>query len=474
MNIELRNADSESEPALTYTEMQQLLHELQVHKVELEAQNAELQAARDENLALGTYADLYDFAPIGYLTLDENGTIRKINFTGAELLGAERSSLTGQVFARFIPEEERPGFFDFLDTVLKSKVTEMCEMVLLIPVSTSRIVVRMEATASSSGEECRVAIINITARKSMEKELRASEAHLNEAQRLTKLGSWERDYTQDVLYWSDEMYRITELAPSEFSNNFENYLAVVHPDDRGGFLKAAHDAHKAQIPYELEYRLKMPDGRVKWVHSRATARYDRHGQPLLMTGTTQDITERKQADDALLRSEGLLKLIVDAVPALISYVDSECRYRLANRGYEEVFGVRAESLCGRHVRDVLGKAVWATAGPFVERALAGEQVTYEVSLPNGEGDPSSFLAVYTPDRDDDGRICGYEALVRDITGQKATEQTLHSYGQRLLDLEEEVRRKLAAELHDEMGPDLTALNFNLSLKQICKFLGIVF
>lgn len=463
MNKELRNADSESEPTLTYADMQQLLHELQVRKVELEAQNAELQAARDENLVLGTYADLYDFAPVGYLSLDRNGTILKINFTCAELLGNERSVLIGQIFTRFITEEERPGFFDLLNTVLKNKVTEMCDMVLLIPVSTSRIVVRMEVTASSTGEECRVALINITARKNMEKELRASEAHLNEAQRLTKLGSWERDYTQDTLSWTDEMYRITELAPAEFSNNFDTYLAVVHPDDRGGFLKTAHDAHKAQKPYEFEYRLKMPDGRIKWVHSRATTSYDQHGKPLLMTGTTQDITKRKQADDARRRSEVLLKLIVDAVPALISYVDAECRYRLVNRRYEEIFGVKAESICGSHVRDVLGKAAWAIASPFVELALAGEQVSYEVSLPNKEGGLRSYQALYIPDRDDEGLIRGYVALGLDVTVQKATEQALHSYGQRLLDLEEEVRRKLAAELHDEMGPDLTALNFTLSL-----------
>ena len=458
MNKELRNADSESEP--TYADLQQLLHELQVYKFELEAQNAKLQAARDENLALGTYSDLYDFAPVGYLTLDETGTIRKINFTGAELLGIERSLLMGRHFLWFVAEKERPVFSDFLEKVAKINFKEVCEVTLLARNAIPRFV---HIKATLIGKEFRVALIDITAQQSVEAKLRASEAHLNEAQRLTKLGSWERDYTQDVLSWTDEMYRITELAPTEFSNNFDNYLAVVHPDDRGGFLKTAHDANKAQIPYELEYRLKMPDGRIKWVHSRATTRYDQHGQPLLMTGTTQDITERKQVDDALRRSEGLLKLIIDAVPALISYVDAEGRYRLVNRRYEEVFRTKAESICGSHVRDMLGEAAWAIAGPFVERALTGQQVTYEIASPNKEGGLSSYQAVYTPDRDDEGLIRGYVALGLDITVQKATEQALHSYGQRLLDLEEEVRRKLAAELHDEMGPELTALNFTLSL-----------
>jgi PAS domain S-box-containing protein len=297
----------------------------------------------------------------------------------------------------------------------------------------------------------------------MEDKLRASEAHLNEAQRLTKLGSWQRDYNQDNLNWSDEMFRITEMETSDFNNNLENYLAIVHPDDRDRLLQTARDAHASQVPYDIEYRLNMPDDRVKWVHSRATATYDQHGQPLIMTGTIQDITARKLADDALRHSEGLLNVIIDAVPALISYVDTECRYRLVNRGYAELFRVNAESIRGRHVWEVLGEAVWATVRPFVERVLAGKPDSCEVTFPNPAGGVISFQADYTPDHDAEGRVRGYVALIRDITAQKKTEQTLRRYGQRLIDMEEEVRRKLAAELHDEMGPDLTALNFNLAL-----------
>jgi PAS domain S-box-containing protein len=306
-------------------------------------------------------------------------------------------------------------------------------------------------------------ITDITERKAIEDKLRTSEAHLKEAQRLTNLGSWERNYSSGSLHWSDEMFRITELDPTDFNDTFENYLYVVHPEDRNRFLQAAHDAHKAQAPYELEYRLKMPDGRVKWVHSRGSASYDRKGQPLIMTGTTQDITKRKLSDETLRHNEALLSLIINAVPALISYVDTEYRYRLVNQGYAEQFRVSLDTIRGRQVRDVLGEAVWATACPFVKRALAGERVSYEVMLPNHLGGMSLYLAVYIPDRDAERRIQGYVALAYDITEQKTTEMTLRRYGQRLTELEEEVRRKLAAELHDEMGPELTALNFNLAL-----------
>jgi PAS domain S-box-containing protein len=259
------------------------------------------------------------------------------------------------------------------------------------------------------------------------------------------------------------MFRITEVPTSNFNDTFENYMYAVHPDDRSIFLRAAHDAHKAQAPYSLEYRLKMPDRRIKWVHSRGTATYDEHGQPLIMTGTTQDITERKLADEALQRSEGLLRLIIDSVPARVSYVDSAGRFRLVNRQYEEMLRPGETTFCGRHLKDMLSTSAWAVARPFMERVLAGEQVFFENKMCDTAGKEQFYSVIYTPDRDVNGVVHGFVTLVLDITEQKQCELALRSYSRRMVELEEEVRKKLAAELHDEMGPDLTALNFDLAL-----------
>jgi PAS domain S-box-containing protein len=156
---------------LTDDDARRLLHELQVHQIELEMQNAELLQARDEmERALGNYTDLYDFAPIGYFTLDRDGTVRAVNLTGAKLLEIERSRLIGRRFGQFINAGNRPAFTDFLGKVFTSRDKEACEVELMTEGNT-KLFLHFEAVAFGSGQECRVAIIDITERKQAEEQI---------------------------------------------------------------------------------------------------------------------------------------------------------------------------------------------------------------------------------------------------------------------------------------------------------------
>jgi PAS domain S-box-containing protein len=154
-------------------ETQRLLHELQVHKIELEMQNAELRQARDEvEKSLEKYTDLYDFAPVGYLTLDRNANITVANLSGASLLGVERSRLLGRNFKLWVMEKYRPDFANFLDKVYINPGKVVCEVVLLKE-GTTPLIVQVEAMDNVSGQECRIALIDISERKKAEVDLRS-------------------------------------------------------------------------------------------------------------------------------------------------------------------------------------------------------------------------------------------------------------------------------------------------------------
>ncbi|MDZ4186230.1 MAG: ATP-binding protein [Desulfuromonadales bacterium] len=156
-----------------------LLHELQVHQIELELQNAELRQARDEvETLLGNYADLYDFAPVGYVTLSPDGVVRAANLTAAGLFGMERSRLPGRNIALFVEKETRPLFGVFLDKVFSSQGKESCE-VELTTTGSATLFVQIEAVASVSGQECRAVLIDISERRQLDEKLRILHVELD-------------------------------------------------------------------------------------------------------------------------------------------------------------------------------------------------------------------------------------------------------------------------------------------------------
>jgi len=154
-----------------YNETQRLIHELQVHQIELEMQNAELHQTRCEvESALESYADIYDFTPVGYLTLDRDGNILAANLTAAGLLGIARSRLLGRRFGLFVADDTRQFFSGFLGKVFANRCKETCEVTLATETA-STVFVHIEAVAFSSGTECRVAVTDISERKRAEDEL---------------------------------------------------------------------------------------------------------------------------------------------------------------------------------------------------------------------------------------------------------------------------------------------------------------
>ena len=176
----LRTKAPEADVPRTDTEAQRLLHELQVHQIELEMQNEELRHARHESERLLTrYSYLYDFAPVGYVTLDSKGMIRSVNFAGAALLGGERSLLIGTDFYRFVSAESRPDVYAVLGNVVENRAKGICEA-LLHTLDNRYIHAHVEVVASEFGDECLVAIIDISRSKLAERALNDNQLLLQE------------------------------------------------------------------------------------------------------------------------------------------------------------------------------------------------------------------------------------------------------------------------------------------------------
>jgi len=150
-----------------------------------------------------------------------------------------------------------------------------------------------------------------------EEELRRSEqaAHasalvLQQAQRMARIGNWTLDLVSHTLHWSDEIFRIFERDPAQFAPSYDDFLTLIHPDERSLVHHAYIDSLRERKPYDIEHRLLMPDGRIKWVHEHGESDFNALGQPVRSVGTVQDITEVKSARLELDRYRDNLERLV--------------------------------------------------------------------------------------------------------------------------------------------------------------------
>ncbi len=156
--------------SLSEADINKLIHELEVHQIELELQNEELILAKEQaEVATDRYTVLYDFAPSGYFTLSKEGIIIELNLLGAKMLGNDRSYLINKRFGLFITDDSKAIYNQFLWNIFKSKKNESCE--ITITVDTIESYFYITAIVDQKNEECFLTMVDITERKQNEKAL---------------------------------------------------------------------------------------------------------------------------------------------------------------------------------------------------------------------------------------------------------------------------------------------------------------
>ena len=159
---QLRKKQREVNMPVMETDMKKLLHELQIHQIELEMQNEELhQANETAETALKKYTILYDFAPMGYFTLESDGSICDLNFTGAEMLGDKRFSLVNSNFKLFISADSQAVFNDFFSKIYTSNTKESCKVNLGYDNNPLR-KVYMEGIVTGDERKCLISVVDIS------------------------------------------------------------------------------------------------------------------------------------------------------------------------------------------------------------------------------------------------------------------------------------------------------------------------
>ncbi|NLV27193.1 MAG: PAS domain S-box protein [Methanomicrobiales archaeon] len=228
--------------------------------------------------------------------IDLKGDILTMNTAAEERLSYSKKQLIGRSILDILDPGKREEALLFYDNMVDG--TGKDNSIPIISKDGTRIEVDTKITRGRWDDQDVLIGVSreVTERRLFEEALQKSERRLNEAQHLAKTGSWELDIPSNYLSWSDVIFEIFEINPLEFGASYEAFLNAIHPDDQKAVDEAYSTSLKEKTPYQIEHRLLLPDGRIKFVLERCETKYDAFGNPLSSLGTVQDITERKQAE----------------------------------------------------------------------------------------------------------------------------------------------------------------------------------
>ena len=304
-----------------------VLHDLQVYEVELEMQNRELRDAQQQlEETRDNYADLYDFAPVNYISFDEKGLIENINLTGASMLGEARTNIIGRPFSRWLNQGDSTRFRKHLQTTLQSDVKVVDE---------------------------------------------------------------------------------------------------VQIKNRQGKL----------------FDVRIESIRSKYVESKR----------LMCRSVILDITESNRITNELFLQARQLKLITDALPVLIAYIDLNEQHLFANKTYVDSFDLLPDDVIGMSASDVWGDINYQSVSNYLKLCLAGQQVTFDMELPLGEEGKKYFQTILIPDCDSTSLVYGVIVLIGDVTDRLAIEAIDR---RRLLGIAHFSRLSSMGEMASEMAHEL--------------------
>jgi PAS domain S-box-containing protein len=403
-------------------EVRRLLREIEAHQTELERQNEELRASQRQLEAYrDRYIDLYDFAPLGYVTLDEDGYVQEINLAGAKLLEADRDGLTGYAFAEYVATDNQAAFKEHLAQCVREHREVTTELYLVthngLPIAAQLHSIPVAGPLDDT--LCKTAIADITERRKMEEAIQKSRAFLQTV----------IDAIPDTMLVIGRDYNISlaNRAARELAGGIDPVACL-----------ACHQlSHKRSLPchgrndscpLRRVIATKAPvtvmhthydsEGNEVFVEVTAAPVFDDDGEVTHIIESCRDITQRKRAEVALEQDRNLLRTLIDNLPDCIYVKDAQCRFLAANLAAARLMGAA-------NPNDLLGK----TDADFYPPEQAAEYRADEEDLlrtgrplvnkneprSGANGDWKSVVTTKLPLVDGQGDVYGLVGISREIS-----------------------------------------------------------
>jgi PAS domain S-box-containing protein len=320
---------------LSPEQVQQLLEDLAVSKIELEIQNAHLNEARSQlELALNQARELYDFSPVGSFSVDHAGTIVKLNLAGARLLGQERVHLLGSRLDQFFSDADRASLHAMLHSAEKSGDVQHGDLSVLGKGGSVKRV-RAEIGPLGHGLGCNVVLLDITERSLLEQRLLENEARWKFALGASGDCVWDWNVQAGTVSYSPQFEQLYGFSVQELGASLENWSSRIHPEDRQQVMASLQKCLTGQTDsYSNEHRGLTKDGSWKWILARgAVFARAGDGSAVRILGTQVDITDRKTLEETLRTTSALHRVVFDALPVKLVVLDRNGRIVQTNSAW---------------------------------------------------------------------------------------------------------------------------------------------
>jgi PAS domain S-box-containing protein len=424
---ELANKSTPTENYYSDIAILKLVHELEVHKIELEMQNEELIIGKNNAKANAKkFTNLYDFAPSGYFTLSKDGEIKELNFRCANLLGKERSLLLNKRFASFISDNTRSIFNKFLEELFETKTIQTCEISLTNP----SFYVILSGIISEDGEQFLVTMDDISQIKKVETEIKISEEKyrtLFESNRdsitifrLDKEGKpglfiEANPVTKSIFGYSKKDLLALSVADIEIDSDEKRKerLAILLSEGKVNFETIIKNKKGDHINVDVETLV------INYLN-----------EPAVMN-ISRDITERKQNEENTRKAQENLLSILKAIPDMLFEVDLEGKIYYYQGKHDNLLAVPQTDFLGKKFQDLIPVEAANVCFEALNEALnKGWSTGKQYSLQLTEGTFWFELSV-SPIKEGNILDNHFIILVRDITVSKVAEEKLRDEKERI-------------------------------------------
>ncbi len=404
-----------------------LVHEVQANQIELQMQNEELKRTKLEmNDALAKYSDLYDFAPIGLFTLDENRHILEVNIAGAELLGVKRADLLNRPFELFVAKDDRLSFISFCKSAFETSARQICELSFLrdkVPTLYARIEGMVTGGHMPDERQFRIAVMDITERKRAEDSLRLNEEKFRLAFENAFVGIAQTDADKRIMQINQEFCRMLGYTKEELLGRC--IFDLVHPDDLSACIAYSDRIKNGEITkLSNKKRYLRGDGTSIWADVTVSVVHEGKSKSEFHSVVARDITQQKMAEEALQESERRFRDAIDNFPNVFVIYDEDRRVRFVNSKGLQIIGLSEQDVLGRKDEEIFPPEMVNSYLPALLRAVETKNPqTLERTRPKSMGRQVIMINII-PLLDEHGSVRRILGISHDITERKRAEDAL--------------------------------------------------